>query len=254
MKKQKDAYYFSHDYSTTNDPKIQALLGKYGAKGYGVYWRVVEILHEEQEHKLYLKPYIFEAIASTFKDEVNVVKEIIEYQIKICELFKKRGKYIYSERVLENIKKRDKIKEVRSLAGQRSAQIRKEKSANVKQIEINAEENSRKEKKEKEKKEKKIIEFRKENIDWKKLLSFFNETFTKNNRVFNDSNKNKYLARLKEGYTRDNIRRAMLNVKKDPFHSESNFKYCTLEYFGRSATLDKFGFDYNKNPIYIPTK
>lgn len=245
----KEAYYFSHDYSTTNDPKIQALLGKYGSKGYGIYWRVVEILHEEQEHKLFLKPYMFEAIASTFKEEVDLIKEIIDYQVKVCELFKKKGNFIYSDRVFENISKRDKIKEVRSLAGQRSAQLRKEqKVTNVKQKVTPAEQNVTKEIKLKEIKEKNII------IDWNKLLLFFNNTFKKSNRVFNESNKAKYLARIKEGYERENISKAMLKASKDDFHTDSNYKYCTLEYFGRSATLDKYGFDNAKKGNYIPTK
>lgn len=248
--KKKEAYYFSHDYSTTNDPKIQALLGKFGAKGYGIYWRVVEILHEDQEHKLYLKPYIFEAIASTFKEEVELIKEIIDYQIKICELFKKKGNYIFSERVLENINKRDKIKEVRSLAGQRSAEARKQKSAIVQQKLTIDQQIPTKENKGKESKRKEI---KKESIDWEKLLIFFNKTFKKNNRVFNESNKNKYLARIKEGYSRENIRQAMIIASKDQFHKDGNFKFCTLEYFGRSATLDKFGFDNNKKSKYIPT-
>jgi len=252
----KEAYYFSHDYSTTNDTKIQALLGKYGAKGYGIYWRVVEILHEEQDHKLYLKPYIFEAIASTFKEDVNLIKEIITYQVKICELFKKRGNYIYSERVLENIAKRDKIKEVRSLAGQRSAEVRKkQKVTNVEQKDDIVKQNLTKEiKLNKKEKENKVLQFKKDNIDWNKLLLFFNKTFKKSNRVFNDSNKNKYLARIKEGYTRENISKSMQKASIDVFHTDNNYKYCTLEYFSRSATLDKYGFDSTKKESYIPTK
>lgn len=243
----KEAYYFSHDYSTTNDPKIQALLGKYGAKGYGIYWRVVEILHEEQEHKLYLKPYIFEAIASTFKEDVALIKEIINYQVKVCELFKKKTNYIYSERVLENIAKRDKIKEVRSLAGQKSAEIRRQqKGTEAKQNLTNVEQKATKESKVKEIKGNSNI------IDWDKLMLFFNHTFNKKNRVFNNSNKSKYLARIKEGYSRENISNAMIKASKDNFHKENGFKFCTLEYFSRSSTLDKYGFEVVKKRYIFP--
>lgn len=240
----KESYYFSHDYSTTNDPKIQALLGKYGAKGYGIYWRVVEILHEEQDHKLQLKPYVFEAIASTFKEDVELIIEIIEYQVKICELFKKKSNYIYSERVLHNIDKRDKIKEARSMAGKRSAEVR------IQQKLTNVEQTPTKESKVKESKENES----KVSIDWDRLLIFFNKTFNKNNRVLNDANKQKYKARLKEGYTNENISKSMQKASKDTFHIDSGFKYCTLEYFSRSATLDKYGFDSTKKDTYIPTK
>lgn len=244
----KEAFYFSHDYSTTNDPKIQALLGKFGSKGYGIYWRVVEILHEEQDHKLHLKPYMFEAIASTFKEDVKLINNIINYSVEVCELFIKEDNYLYSQRVLENIAKRDKIKEARSFAGKKSAQLRsKNNPTNVKQNPTTVEQNPTKESKGKEKKVKEIIQ-------WNNLLEFYNKTFNKNNRVFNDSNKAKYLARIKEGYTRENISKAMLKAKKDPFHTDNNYKFTTLEYFSRSTTLDKYGFDLVKNNPYIPTK
>ena len=83
----KETFYFSHDYSCTNDPKIQALLGRYGAKGYGIYWRIVEMLHEDTSHKMEMKPYIFEAISSTFNESTELIKEVINYAIDVCELF-----------------------------------------------------------------------------------------------------------------------------------------------------------------------
>lgn len=248
----KEAYYFSHDYSTTNDPKIQALLGKYGAKGYGIYWRVVEILHEEQEHKLFLKPYMYEAIASTFKEDVNIIKEIINYQIKTCELFIKKGKYIYSERVLENIDKRNKIKEVRSIAGQKSAEIRRQQKTTKQEQNLTIVEQKTTKESKVNTNEIKVNE--NITIDWNKLMIFFNSTFNKKNRVFNNSNKSKYLARIKEGYERENIFNAMIKASKDNFHKENGFQYCTLEYFSRSSTLDKYGFEVVKKEIYIPTK
>lgn len=247
----KDTYYFSHDYNTTNDPKVQALLGKYGAKGYGIYWRVVEMLHEEPTHKLKMKPYIFEAIGMTFREQVEDITEILNYCISTCELFKKKGGYIYSERVLANIDKRDKIKQARSLAGKRSAEVRSSKATNevVKQQVTNVKQTDTNKIKEKENKSR-----YNDAIDWNKLLSFFNDVFGKNNRVFNDANKGKYIARIKEGYSLKDICMAMKRCKADQFHKDNKYKYCTLEYFSRSTTLDKHGFDSTTKETYIPTK
>jgi hypothetical protein len=36
------------------------------------------------------------------------------------------------------------------------------------------------------------------------------------------------------------IKQAMINASKDDFHIESNFKYCTLEYFSRLEQIDKW--------------
>ena len=95
----KETFYFSHDYSCINDPKIQALIGKHGAKGYGIFWRIVEMLHEDPDHRLSLKPYVFEAIASLFKEDVKTIKDIVNYMIDICELFQKDESFIFSQRV-----------------------------------------------------------------------------------------------------------------------------------------------------------
>lgn len=105
---------------------------------------------------------------------------------------------------------------------------------------------------EEERREEKI---KKDIIDWGKLLEFYNTTFAKKNRLVNSSVKQKYQARIKEGYEKEDILKTMINAKKDSFHIEGNYKYCTLEYFSRSATLDKYGFDsIKKNKSYIPTK
>ncbi len=238
----KDTFYFSHDYATTNDPKIQALLSKYGARGYGLYWRLVEILHEQSEHKIELKPYFYEALSGTFREDVKVIKEILTYCVEICELFIKEEGFIYSNRVLNNIEKRDKIKEARSLAGKRSAEIRskstQQKQTIVEQIPT------------KESKGKEI----KGNINYLELMDYFNNCFKKTNKVFNDQNKNKYRLRIKEGYTIEQIKKAMFVTSRDQFHTDNNFKYCTLEYFSRPATIDKYGFTSQNVKKYIPTK
>ena len=59
----KETFYFSHDYNARNDIKIQALLVEHGAAGYGVYWIIVEILHEETAKKLKQNNLTYVAIA-----------------------------------------------------------------------------------------------------------------------------------------------------------------------------------------------
>lgn len=239
----KDTFYFPHDYSCTNDPKIQALLGKHGATGYGVFWRLVEMLHEDPKHKLPLKKYIFDAVGSQLKVDPDLVLEIVEYLSDTCELFKTEGDNFYSERVLENMEKRDAIREKRSFAGKKSAKIRSEKSTHVEQ----------KPTKEKKVKESKVKES-KDIIDFEKLLSFFNDTFNKRCKVFSSSVKSKFRSRLNDGYTQKDIAKAMKVCFSDNFHKENNYKYCTLEYFSRPKTLDQYAFSENKqNKTYTPT-
>jgi len=75
-------------------------------------------------------------------------------------------------------------------------------------------------------------------IDFDNLLAYINKTFGRQFKIINDAVKTKYKARVKEGYTSDNIREAINNCKKDPYHIETNYKYCTPEFFSRSVKLD----------------
>ena len=99
-----------------------------------------------------------------------------------------------------------------------------------------------------------------EKINFSSLLDFINKTLGKSYRVINSSVKSKYNARLKDGYLKEDFSTAITNSVKDKFHKDNNFKYLTIEYFSRSATLDKYcnngiaekkvvkGAEWKKNP------
>jgi len=71
------------------------------------------------------------------------------------------------------------------------------------------------------------------------ILDFFNQTFNKKSRIISKKVSNRYKEILKY-YNTDEIKQAMINASKDDFHIESNFKYCTLEYFSRIDQIDKW--------------
>ena len=75
-------------------------------------------------------------------------------------------------------------------------------------------------------------------IDFDNLLKFINQTFGRSFRKINDSVKQKYKARIKEGYTSEDIREAIKNCKKTEYHIENNYKYCTPEFFSRAEKID----------------
>ena len=151
----KETFYFSHDYNARNDIKIQALLVEHGAVGYGVYWIIVEILHEETAKKLKLDSLIFVAIARQASTSVEQAKAIVECCLKY-ELFTEDDGYFFSKRILENIDKRLEISEKRAKAGRISAEKRK-KATSVGKNSTSVEENPTKSNKEKKRKEKESI-------------------------------------------------------------------------------------------------
>ena len=124
----KDAFYFQHDYEATNDPKLQALIGEFGATGYGIYWRIVEMLHSEESHKLPHKNYIVLAIAKQMLTDAKQINGLLDYAIKECELFGSDGVFFWSDRVFRNIERRAEISGKRSIAGKLGA-IAKQRSA-----------------------------------------------------------------------------------------------------------------------------
>jgi len=92
-------------------------------------------------------------------------------------------------------------------------------------------------------------------VNWDKLVEVFNLIFHKKSRVISETVRRKYRARLKEGYTKKDIVNAMKSAKKDDYHKETGFKYCTLEFFSRPDKLDRF---LNQNQTtstkYVATK
>lgn len=141
----KETFYFSHDYDPTGDPKIAAMLSEHGGMGYGCYWRIIEMLHGDDEHRLPLKKYIYLAIAKQMLESVDKIEILIKSCINDYELFVSNGDYFWSNRVNRNLGKRAELSEKRALAG-RMGGIAKQNVAIAKQ-------NVAKERKGKEKKD-----------------------------------------------------------------------------------------------------
>ena len=118
--------YFPHEYAATNDPKIQALIGEYGAAGYGIYWRIVEMLHSANTHTLPLKKYIYLAIAKQMLTNVEQIEAMLTACINDYELINSDGVNFWIDRVLRNIETRHEISVKRREAGRLGAEKRKE--------------------------------------------------------------------------------------------------------------------------------
>jgi hypothetical protein len=160
----KDTFYFSHDYEPTADPKIQAMLGEFGAVGYGLYWRIVEMLHSDADHKLAKKQYIYIALSKQMSTSVEHVSAFVDKCVSVFELFVEDENFFWSERVLRNIEKRENISKKRSFAGKKSVESKKigidnqEVSTCVEHMSTSVQQNSTKERKGKERKRKEIKE------------------------------------------------------------------------------------------------
>lgn len=167
----KDAYYFSHDANARHDPKILAMMSVYGAKGYGWYWIIIEMLREQSDLKLSLSgKYTFNAIAMQMHCNADECKKFVLDCINEFELFASDDHYFWSESLIRRMEKREEVSKKRSEAAKKRWSKKPDTSKDSEQINTTSEQKESKtdanalqsgsikgkEKKVKERKEKEI--------------------------------------------------------------------------------------------------
>jgi hypothetical protein len=150
--------YFSHDYGTRNKKKLAALISKEKSRGYGLFWIIVEMLHEDSLKWMELDEITYLAIEKESGEDVEFVRPFIQRCIDMYKVFMQEGNRFTTERVLRNIDKRLEIRDKRSNAGKASAAKRQQNSTHVEQTPTSVEQNPTKERKRKESKVKKNTE------------------------------------------------------------------------------------------------
>lgn len=113
----KNSFYFPHDYDASTDKKVARLRAKYGWKGYGIYWAIVEALARE---KGYIEK---DVIGITIGDASDTVIAVLDYCLEI-ELLEENKEGVHSKRLLEHIKDRKKYYEDKRQAGKKGAEAR----------------------------------------------------------------------------------------------------------------------------------
>lgn len=117
----KDAYYFSHDGNARHDPKITAMRGVYGPRGYGWYWILVEMMRESEGYKLNIQgKYVYHAFASQMQCEVNEAQDFITDCINEFELFVSDEMSFWSASLLKRMNRMER----KSESARKSAEAR----------------------------------------------------------------------------------------------------------------------------------
>ena len=86
-------------------------------------------------------------------------------------------------------------------------------------------------------------------LDFVKLLSFINQKTGRKFKTINKDIKRKYYARLKDGYTKQDILNAVINAANLQYHKDNGCQHLTPEFFSRATTLDKYGNEAKGNLI-----
>ncbi len=106
----KDTFYFPHDFSARNDPKLQNLLMDHGCEGIGIYWSIIEMIYE-QGGSLPLSNC--KGIAFSLHTEIGIIERIIND----FDLFSNDGTIFWSDSVKRRLEKMSEISEKRRRAG-----------------------------------------------------------------------------------------------------------------------------------------
>jgi hypothetical protein len=122
----KEAYYFSHDANAVRDPKIIKLLSKYGWAGYGMFWALIEMLHE-QSGKIKFEDNL-EVFSWSLKISSEEAFDFIKFLQTIELLVLDDEGFLYSKRLLQSIEKVSELKEKKQLAGKKSGEVRRKKA------------------------------------------------------------------------------------------------------------------------------
>lgn len=213
----KETFYFSHDYTTRADEKIKQLLYNTGMEGYGVYWAIIEDLYQNNNS--------LKCDYARISYDYHCSSDLVEKIIEDFNLFLIEGNNFKSV----SIQKRLELREAKSLKAKQSAN--KRWNSNAKKLKSHNDRNAIKESKGKD---------IKLNIDSSKLLEVFNSVLGKKARVVPEKAQKQLKARLKEGYTKEDIVKALRNASKDQHHLDTNYKYLTLEFITRSDKLERF--------------
>ena len=131
----KDTLWFPHDYNSRNSDNTKELIDEYGSAGYGEYWIISEMLHEEDGSKIELTDRFYRRGAKSTKFTLDQYKKFIEDCCTWLGVFRQDGNFIFIDRVVRNKEGRERIRNKRIEAGKKGGE------ANASNIKANATQN-----------------------------------------------------------------------------------------------------------------
>lgn len=131
----KKTYYFQHDYNARNDPKLQAVMIKYGLAGIGAFWCIVEMLYEQDGT---LPITSISSIAYTLHADEEMLKNIV------CkmDLFECNKKNFWSRSVRKRLGLINEISDIRRKAAEKRWKSNKKDDANEMQMQCKSNANA----------------------------------------------------------------------------------------------------------------
>jgi len=213
----------------------------YGNDGYAVWFMLLEELGKANDHYINLNDktqllYLsaeMKVSQEVFLGIINTLVDMDEFDKDLWEF----GKVIYSKKFVESIqdayiRRKNKMLQYSEICihflkncKQYHEKLRKnlDSASKIPQSKV---------------KESKVDKTK--DIDYVKLVEYFNKITGKKTKVVPDKVKDQFSSRIKEGFSKEDIMDAIKNCFNDPYHIETNHKHLTLEFISRSAKLEKY--------------
>lgn len=229
----KASYYFAHDYHARFDPKLSALIKDFGMRGYGVWWVLVEVMHE-QGGKIEKFPKLYSGLAHDFMENEAYMKQIISALIKDFCLLKEDATYIWSNRVTRNIDNLNHKSIQKAAAGRIGGLKSGLKRSTMKQNEAPLEANELNKNK-----------VNKNKVNNTMVGDFFAYYVLKTKKAFKLTEANRELVekRLSEGYTLEQLKQAVDGFMLDDWPDRGkhlDLIYCIGKQRGKPDALEKW--------------
>lgn len=186
----KESFYFSHDFSSSSDPKVVKMMSKHGMKGYGIYWRLIEMLAQETER--WFLPKDYEVLAYEMRTQCECIKSVVQD----FGLFEFDDKNLWNKRLDRHFDERaEKSDKARKSAEIRWKRQEKREAKNANALRPQSDSNAIKERKGKEKKTtkkkfvpptledvKKYIDANGQRLDAEHIFKYYNDAGWKDSK------------------------------------------------------------------------
>lgn len=116
----KDAYWFTHDCTASQDPKMLDMKVDYGREGQGLYWEIIETLRTQTGYKLPMNRQTFRALDSKQSKRDKIKSEtFINDCIELFNLFETDGQNFWSPSLISRMQPWEETKIKRAEAGRK---------------------------------------------------------------------------------------------------------------------------------------
>ncbi len=109
----KDAYYFPHDSNAKDDPKCVFLIDRLGLEGYGIYWVLIETLHDQPDYSYPLA--LLPPLARRVNTSLGKVKPVV-YNYGLFAV--RDDTVFFSQALIDRMAPLEEKRQKRSFAGQ----------------------------------------------------------------------------------------------------------------------------------------